>query len=171
MADAAKKEKQKDGEKGKDKPAEKKKSPLKLIIMGAGVFILMLVVAYFLVAKVINPALDKKGEVPKETDTSIGAIHYLNSIIVNLAGTEGKRYLKVTIALEADHSKGLAKELKQREAELVDSLITILSSKDLKDVDSIVGKNRLRREMLDRLNAQLTKGQLLNLYFTEFVVQ
>jgi flagellar FliL protein len=50
-------------------------------------------------------------------------------------------------------------------------VITILSRKSLEGVSTTVGKNMLKEEVMEKINAQLETGSLTNIYFTEFVVQ
>ena len=91
-------------------------------------------------------------------------------IIVNLAGTKGQRYLKVSIQFEVTDDN-VVDELKARQPLILDLLIGILSSKTIEDVSNTVGRNRLRREIIDKSNAELVSGKVINVYFTEFVVQ
>jgi flagellar FliL protein len=49
--------------------------------------------------------------------------------------------------------------------------LDLLSSKSYKDIVDINGKQRLRDEILMRLNTFLTGGKIVKVYFTEFVVQ
>jgi flagellar basal body-associated protein FliL len=91
-------------------------------------------------------------------------------IIVNLSQTNAERYLKVDIALELD-SSGAADEVRERLPQVLDLLINILSNKTLDDISSTSGRNMLRQEMIDKINAVLNNGRVVNVYFTEFVVQ
>ena len=97
---------------------------------------------------------------------------YLTSepIIVNLAGTKGQRNLKVSIKFEVTDDD-VVEELTARKPLILDLLISILSSKTIDDVSNTVGRNRLRREIIDKSNAELVAGKVINVYFTEFVIQ
>jgi flagellar FliL protein len=43
--------------------------------------------------------------------------------------------------------------------------------KTFKELMELTGKQKLRDEMVMRLNAFLTKGKINKVYFTEFVIQ
>jgi len=94
----------------------------------------------------------------------------INSIIVNLMDDNGGRYLKITIQLELSN-KDCISELDSLKPEIMDSLLSLLSSKTYKDVATFQGKQRLRDEIALRLNNYLSKGQITKVYFTEFIIQ
>jgi len=91
-------------------------------------------------------------------------------IIVNLAESNAERYLKVDITLELDSEKG-KEDLQSRLPQVLDLLIAITSTKTMDDVSTVSGRNMLRQEMVDKINAILAAGQVKNVYFTEFVIQ
>jgi flagellar basal body-associated protein FliL len=47
----------------------------------------------------------------------------------------------------------------------------IIPTKKFKDVQTSLGKDSLRNEIIAQLNPLLDKGEITNLYFQEFVVQ
>jgi flagellar FliL protein len=109
-----------------------------------------------------------KDDAPKE---ELGTLYkFEKAIIVNLAETNAERYLKVDVVFELDSPK-LTKEIDARLPQLLDLLINILSNKTLDDISTTSGRNLLRQEMIDKINAILMEGRLKNIYFTEFVVQ
>ncbi len=63
------------------------------------------------------------------------------------------------------------KELEAQNPRVTDYLIGRLSSCELADIDSPAGRARLKREIVNDLNEMLTTGSVVNLFFTEFVVQ
>ena len=100
----------------------------------------------------------------------IGQIFSLESFVVNLSDPGGKRYLKTKIELEYTN-ESLREQLKARMPQIKDSIILILSSKSLEDVQGVDGKIALRNELIIKINQLLYKGKIRNLYFTEFVIQ
>jgi flagellar basal body-associated protein FliL len=50
-------------------------------------------------------------------------------------------------------------------------MLTQLSSKTSAELSTVADKERLRNEMIHRLNAFLTAGKVVEVYFIEFVVQ
>lgn len=106
---------------------------------------------------------DKKGEGGKN-------LYEINSMIVNLADPGGRRYLRVTLKMEMSQPK-LQEELTERDHEIKDALIVILSSKEYDDISSLPGKTRLKQEILARLNKILKTGQLTEVYLADFIIQ
>jgi flagellar FliL protein len=59
----------------------------------------------------------------------------------------------------------------EREVQLTDTIILLLSSQSFKEINSMEGKLYLKQSLLTRIN-QLLGGQIVRrIYFTEFVVQ
>ncbi|MCI5968026.1 flagellar basal body-associated protein FliL [Helicobacter sp.] len=108
---------------------------------------------------------------PNSSLLSVGPMYPLDQFIVNLlASGGGKRYLKTSIALELSIAEMQA-ELDTKRDVLRDTIITILSSKTFEEVQTTKGKQKLKEEIMERLNEFLVDGRVANLFFTEFVVQ
>ena len=88
---------------------------------------------------------------------------------VNLMTQTGKRYLKTSISLEIDKPES-EPEITTKLPIITDTIIEILSSKSLEDVATAKGKNRVKDEIVKRINEFLLDGQVKDLFFTEFVV-
>ncbi len=100
----------------------------------------------------------------------LGAIFSLDAFIVNVGDGDRDRYLKLKADLELTNDI-VADEIEQRLPQIRDLIISLLGSKSFDDVRSIEGKDRLREEMLRRINALLVTGKARSIFFTEFVVQ
>jgi flagellar basal body-associated protein FliL len=107
----------------------------------------------------------KEGEAPESPYFT-----FEKPFVVNLADTNGERYLKVDMSFQMS-TPDLSEELKTKKVQVMDLLITILSRKNLEAVSTTVGKNMLKEEIMEKINAQLETGSVTNIYFTEFVVQ
>jgi flagellar FliL protein len=166
MADEDKKEKK---EKAEEAPP-KKVSSIKWVIIA--VVILLVLGGGGLISwkTFLNPAQKDVKEEGAAMRVQMGPTFPLDTFIVNLAGTAGERYLKVTMELELKES-GLASELERRKPQVRDTLLLLLSSKTFEDVATFRGKTKLRNEITARLNAFLAPGSIKKVYFTEFVVQ
>jgi len=101
---------------------------------------------------------------------STGIYNKLDMFVVNIAYTEAQRFLKTVITLELSDKK-VVKELAKKKTVVRDTVISVLSSKDFPEIDDINGKEKLRRELINALNAKLESGAVINLYFEEFVAQ
>lgn len=151
-----------------------KKSPLKLIILA---FVLVLLLgggAFAWKTGMLHSIMGGKNkvsqEIRKDTKPDIGPIYTMDSFIVNLNEPQGRRYLKVKIALEMNREK-LKSEMDQRLPQLRDGILTLLSSKSYKDIADYSGKYQLREEILNMINGYLKTGKIKNVYFTQFIVQ
>jgi flagellar FliL protein len=94
----------------------------------------------------------------------------MDPFVVNLMGNNGERYLKAVIQLEASNADTTG-TLDLMKPKLRDNILDLLSSKSYKDLMDVSGKQRLREEIAMRLNSYLTDGEILKVYFTEFVIQ
>jgi flagellar FliL protein len=109
-----------------------------------------------------NETEDKKG--------TMGPVQPLETFIVNLNSSDGQHYLKATMSLELN-DEATVKEVTERNAQLRDAIIILLSSKTVEEVTKLEGKEMLKREVVSRVNSFLTQGKAKRVYFTEFVVQ
>jgi flagellar protein FliL len=160
-------------EEEKTEEAPKKAFPKLIVFLVVGM-VVMGIVALLVVRFVFTPVQEEKkpdDQPAEEAQKFYGNLFsFEEAIIVNLAETNGQRYLKVNLQLEMSEAK-LEEELTARRAQLMDLIIAILSSKTIDEVSSTIGRNRLKREMIDKLNAELVTGKIINIYFTEFVIQ
>ena len=121
----------------------------------------------------------KEGEKGKEREggeelgdppPDVGVMFTMNPFVVNLAGSSGKRFLKVTVTLELSEPEVNA-EFEENLQKITDSILVLLSSKTFDDVYSVEGKFKLKDEITTRTNRFLVVGHVKDAYFTEFIVQ
>ena len=118
-----------------------------------------------------GPAEGEEGAAEKvKEDVNLGVMFPLDPFIVNLAGSEGKRFLKVTVSLELSTPEVHA-DLKGNIQKVTDSILVLLSSKSFEDVYSVQGKFKLKDEVTTRVNRFLVVGHVKDAYFTEFIIQ
>ena len=145
-----------------------KKSKLKLIIIA--VVILLVGAGGIYGYSKFNQAKEEKSETRKTEKVSI--VCPLNSFVVNLLDKQGvgKRYLKVTMQLEV--GKEEEKQIVENyNPQIRDTVLLLLSSQSLKEINSMEGKLELKQALLSRMNQILGDGLVRRIYFTEFVVQ
>jgi flagellar FliL protein len=94
----------------------------------------------------------------------------LEPFIVNIYDGQELRYLKVKVELEMV-GVGVKNELDTRLAAIRDSILVLLSTKTLQDIQDIQGKNQLKDEILAAINKLIPPGKIAKIYFTDFVVQ
>ena len=158
----------------------------KLIIILAGVAFLVLVGmggAFFLMwsklssvssiqAQTTTPETPE-AEAPEPATDEIppmGPIYGLETFIVNLAGEEGRRYLKVRLDLEIAN-EDLVKDLDERKPQVRDRILMILPTKGYADIHTSEGKEGLRDELRTALNDYFNQEAITNIFFTDFVIQ
>lgn len=103
-----------------------------------------------------------------EEHNFIGRVVPLETFVVNLAATKGRKVAKVNIEIELK-GDNVAEEIEKRKAQVRDIIIILLSSKTYDEVSTKEGKEALRTEIKEQLNAFLATGQISNIYFTEFI--
>ena len=108
---------------------------------------------------------DKQGKKVKKN-----VMFHLDPLIVNLARSQGSRFLKIAISLEMS-SPEVRDDLDKNIRKLTDSILLLLSTKSFEDVYSVQGKFTLKGEITTRVNQFLTVGQVKGAYFTEFLIQ
>ncbi len=151
---------------------EQKKGGKKGLFIFLALFIVLAAAgggAYFFFLKGGGEEKKEVKEIEKKP-TEIGVMFDLGTFIVNLADPGVEMYAKVSITLELSDQE-VTKEVEKRLPIVKDAVIDILSSKTYSDIRTPEGKEKLRFELIKRINTILVKGGVRNLYFTEFVVQ
>lgn len=150
------------------------KTVLIIIISVAVLFMGMVGAGFFILWNKISqlpPDPAAVQEMPVEEDENvIGPLYSLDTMIVNLSDHGGKRYLRVTMALELSDPEAVA-TIESRLPQVRDSILMILPTKKYEEISTTDGKIALRTEVMDKINTLMTKGRVNNIYFTEFVVQ
>ena len=114
----------------------------------------------------IDNMADLSADVPQR-----GIMVGLEDIIVTLAGDSRRpHYLRININLEVQ-DKVTAEGVKMRLPQMRDVVIMALSEKSLEDLSKPGGKMNLRAEIFKRLDDSIPGGKLMNLYFSDLVIQ
>jgi len=169
-----------------DAPKKDKKKKLILIIV-IGVVAVLLIIAIVVFAFVISGSDEEKnvegsaatsskqlqqgaGSGRKIDMANVGPMYEMKDFTVNLLNEGGRRYLRTKIDIEMN-SENLMSELDRKNAIIRDTIIQVLSSKQIEEIATIDGKERLKDEIVKALNRLLIDGQIKNVYFTNFVIQ
>lgn len=114
---------------------------------------------------------DIPGGPASQTDHRVlGPVYSPDAFIVNVAGTNGERYLKVSLSLELSNKRAEA-EVRRKAVQVRDLILDRLSRQTLGDLQSEDGKAALRRAIAQDINEILDEGKVKSVYFTEFVLQ
>jgi flagellar FliL protein len=172
--------------------------PLKKYGIYAAIVVVIMAAAYFVTLKVVKPMFAGNSEKVEEKvadkekpkkktseqkghktlsdhgsesgEFAAGDVHLIEDIIVNPAGTAGRRFLSTSIGFELETA--YASELmNEREAIVRDALITILSSQSIPELSDFKQRERLRKLIKLRVEKLLHIEDIAAVYFTEFVLQ
>jgi len=108
---------------------------------------------------------DKHGEAATR-----GTIVLMENVVVNLQGDGRTHFLKVAPGLEVANAEA-ATEIEERMPELRDLVISHFASRGVTEVIGREGREQVKQELLADINNRLQHGQVLNIYFSDFVVQ
>lgn len=116
-----------------------------------------------------------------------GIIVTPSSKIINLSDPAGNKYIRVTVALEfqPNDNRFLSMTPEEKQAYITaftnevnakmpvidDTIIAVISTKKYDELYTADGKDALRQQLVDLINARLQGYKVLTLYFTEFVME
>jgi len=150
----------------------------KAILLGV-IVIVQALVAIGLTQYVLLPKLaDQKAGIGGDAMAGLvedvpprGVMVGLEDIIVTLAGDSHRpRYLRININLEVQ-DKITAESVKIRLPQMRDVVIMTLTEKSVDDLSKPGGKMNLRAEIFRRLDESIAGGKLMNVYFSDLVIQ
>jgi flagellar basal body-associated protein FliL len=111
-----------------------------------------------------------EGKKVAEKDTTFGETFEISRMDLNLGNPIENRFLRIGFSLQYFGGEAQKNELKLREPLIKDIVITTVSSRTRVELVTEKGKEKLRREMLNRLNEALDKP-VKNVFFTDFLVE
>ena len=151
----------------------------KAVLLGI-IVVVQVILAIALTQFLILPKLGVQGaqmtpeaqtESPEKDLADLGVLVGLQEIIVTLQSDTGKtRYLRININLEVKNQMA-ADVVTTRLPQLRDIVIMALSDKTVDDMSRPEGKKGLRDEIFRRIDEQMPEGILMNVYFSDLVVQ
>lgn len=142
-----------------------------LASIGGGVVSWVLILQTGMLPAAAEPGDDEHADIRKMMEN--GAVVDLDPFVVNLADTEAPRYLRVTISLMVD-DKNEVQEVVENATMLSKTRDVILQTLSRKRSDELIdeeGKNHLRSEILERLAPFYEEPRIVDVMFTEFVIQ
>lgn len=184
-------EEQEDAESGEEGSEAKEKKPLNLplVISVAALVIVLLggaAAAYFISRDekevVLNPDAVQQLEVKEiylteegqgddfdleEDEEALGALFPLETFVVNLTNAG---FLRIQIQVEFK-TKIVPKRFYTKLVPIRDALIGLLSVKQRDSLVNSNGKDELKVEIQEIINATVGKEVVKNIYFTQFVIQ
>ncbi len=176
-----------DSKKTEEIKAKPEKSGIntKIFIFGIPVFMIQLVAVYFITANILMKRFESRAAIGKDStqagqtaDTSnkktkveLGRyIFPVDDVIVNPAGTDGKRLLLTSVGIDLRSDKMMT-ELKSREALVKDVIISTLSSKDVDQLNNTMYRDSLKTEIADQLTRMVPDIGINTIYFSKYILQ
>lgn len=179
-------------------PEAKKKSPLMKILVIVGILIAQTAAAYFIQKTIFFPSPSAPSEVHADADAEADAeagdegeeaeeegghgekegkgkgngssVALLDEIIVNPAGTGGRRFLSTVVGLSL--KKPTTEESIVDKMPLIrDAAISLLSSKSLDQLASLSYRDTLRQELQASVNIIMEKEAVKGVVFSTYVLQ
>jgi flagellar FliL protein len=95
--------------------------------------------------------------------------YQLENVVVNPAGSEGLRFLMVTVALELRDAKALTR-MGEQEVRVRDAVVAVLERQSLEMLTGPGARDSLRSRLMAAV-APLADGALLRVYLPQFVIQ
>jgi flagellar FliL protein len=114
-----------------------------------------------------KPAAEESHDTTTATST---ATHTLDNLILNPAGTGGTRFLMVTAAIQVRNGDVDA-QLTARSPEVRDHILAVLGRKTVDQLTDVNGREAIKQEVLATVAAMFKKGDVVRIYFPQFVVQ
>lgn len=106
----------------------------------------------------------------KEGAAAEAAIHVLDNMVLNPAGSGGSRYLLLTVAIEVG-SPAAIESFKARDAELRDIVLTTLGTKPVEQLTDMATREQFKVEIMKAVDERFGKKSVKRIYFPQFVVQ
>ena len=161
--------------KEKQKPDGNKK---KMIIIGTALLVSLVCIAAG-VAFYLNSTTGETAPQPDAGKDAVSApkkgpplVYGLEPFVVNIRDNSDIRYLKIKVEFDVvSEGKEVKAELDPYLPKIRDSILMLLTSKSLQDVQDIPGKNRLRQEIMSTACRIYPRGKVSQVFFTDFVVQ
>ena len=111
---------------------------------------------------------DDEGE-EEDAPPEFGSFFEIQNMIVNPAGTEGRRFLMVHIGLESLDSDVQA-EFEQKEIVIRDVVLNLLGQRSVDELADVSQREALKEDLREAVN-QVLVGEVNRLYFTQYVLQ
>jgi len=167
----AEEETQKNQETTEDAEEPKKKGGMLKFILIPVILLIQAVGAYFFVFNVLVEHPNKPPEpVEKKKTVEVGQFYEINDLVINPAGTQGRRFLVIEMGLETDKPE-LLEEAKLKEIWIRDAIITLLAKKEPDELLDFNLRRKLKTEILTVLNKKLSTGKFNRVYFKKYIMQ
>lgn len=106
----------------------------------------------------------------KTAATKTGTFVSMGDSTVNL--TDGENFLQISVTLELDAENAeLKPQVKKKKPQIQDTIITVVSSKTAEELLTPEGKDKLKKEIEDKIESLVGAKKIMGVYFTTFIMQ
>lgn len=143
------------------------------ILIVVGILVFQVTAAYFGIQYLFlqGTATEAEPVSAEQGVETVGPIMQMEDIVVNPAGSLGRRFLVVKVALEL-MGEHVQEDVVQQMPLINDGLIKLLASKNVEYLSNVAVRDSLREEMRLAINDRLPGGEgVSRLYFTGFILQ
>ncbi len=175
--------------KPEEKPEEapvKKGFNIKILLFGLPLFVVQLAAVYFITANILLPKIQThstsvqsdsvntdQAQTKKDSVKNIELgkfVYVVDDLIINPAGTDGKRLLLSSIGFDLADEK-FQQELKSKEVLVKDAIISVMGSKNMTQLGNSLYRDTLRIQITDRIKKLIPNVEIGNVYFSKYILQ
>ncbi len=152
-----------------ERPPTKKKTLLKILIVGVLALVVAAGAGYFFYGKTVLAKYQQKQSRQKETKKEVGPIVALEPFIINVSGNTS-RFVKISVALELGNEKAV-EHAKKLTPVIRDSMLTVLGSKTPEVFMDVNGRTAMKKELFDGVSSLFKSAELKGVYITDIIMQ
>lgn len=117
--------------------------------------------------------MHRQKSTPPPERPKVTTVMHLETFVVNLADEDQHTFLRVGVDLGIASGPKKAKEgeAEQSMSPVRDVILSVLMATHSSDVASIEGKQKLKEQLLQKLNEHLPALHVQEIYFTEYLLQ
>lgn len=98
------------------------------------------------------------------------AVHSIENIVINPAQSNGTRFLMASVGFGMTDAHG-ADLMKLRDAEVRDIVVRVLGSRSVAELSDVTSRDDIKAEMREKVSAIAGDNALVDVYFSQFVIQ
>ena len=143
------------------------------VVLALGAFVLtrfVLIPAYtkYKVGKLTEDVVEEEEAIQEQRE--MGMIYLLSDFTVNLANSNGRRFLVAEFAIEASDEE-VINEIQLREPQIRNEFITYLRSQSATEAMAMEFQETSKRDLIEIINSRLAAGKIDSLYYTRLILQ
>lgn len=159
----------------------------KILIIGLPLFIIQLIAVYFITANILlnriqlnaaapaagepNKEQAQNGQKDKDSKVELGKFIYsIDDIILNPAGTDGKKFFMMSVAFDLPTDKD-KKTFEEKQIMIKDAVMSVTAAKSLMQLNNIAYRDTLRSDIVKEINKVIHDVKINRVYFSKFVMQ